>query len=213
MIVESVWKTLIMTLNKLINSFNKQIDINQSKRTRREQEKVILFEKANKGDIKNYSWQSIFEDYKYKIIKKPYLFVTRKNIEQNLIRTVKILKTKIGICIMSPCKHIFHRSCIAIWFESGKSSCPICRKKIFDSQEDRNEEELHSFFTSDPLFNLMAGIAHQRDREEREYFENHMNLIFEVTEAMFDTETIILRIRQTLHISESSNNSSNETED
>ena len=46
--------------------------------------------------------------------------------------------------IITPCKHKFHRNCLEKW---TKNSCPLCRRKIYDSlyQLELEEKEFEAY--------------------------------------------------------------------
>jgi len=42
-----------------------------------------------------------------------------------------------SIVEINVCHHAYHRSCLLRWM-SSRTSCPMCRRDIFDAEEDRN---------------------------------------------------------------------------
>lgn len=36
----------------------------------------------------------------------------------------------IDICMLTKCKHIYHKECIDYWISKNKKTCPLCRKDM-----------------------------------------------------------------------------------
>ena len=69
------------------------------------------------------------------------------------------------------CGHLFHSHCIESWRQSGKHTCPVCRK-IFDGSVFKLQLTLHNIvnetsntLTADPNFSLevLDAIFYPRD--------------------------------------------------
>ena len=86
-----------------------QNDPSQKQKKKRNKNKIVPF---GKKKVKN------LKEIMYKIMNEA--------IEDDLEANLKRLKGE-GICILSACKHIFHKKCIEGWFREN-NSCPFCRK-------------------------------------------------------------------------------------
>ena len=82
------------------------------------------------------SWQ---ED---KINKRVNLFLTNVHPDEGScmicpICLIGLKDAERSIVEINVCHHAYHRSCLLRWM-SSRTSCPMCRRDIFDAEEDRN---------------------------------------------------------------------------
>lgn len=82
----------------------------------------------------------------------------------------------------TPCKHHFHRGCIAKWVQTGKRSCPLCRAQLRNlprAPEPTNQPDDDGFtFVEteiDPLSYRPFDVSYPLDAAESELIETPAN--------------------------------------
>ncbi len=71
--------------------------------------------------------------------------VNRENILKRVLLMVKAYKKECAICWTSTfktrvrcrCGHVFHKQCLIKWCETGRRSCPLCRRDIETGEDQK----------------------------------------------------------------------------
>lgn len=65
------------------------------------------------------------------------------------------------------CKHVFHWICLTDWTDSGKNSCPLCRKEVYDVAWKTN------YTASEVDFGNL--LSHETSPSLKEFFQMKQN--------------------------------------